>query len=215
MTKEQLTGADLRMMIQHTAVAIDGAKDQLNSLDAALGDGDHGTSISAAFSAASDAISNLQNPTPYQTLQTTAMSLMNRMGGASGALFGTLFLRGSIAVKNEQTLTQEDLHRFFHAGTAGVMQRGGAKPGDKTMVDTLVSILKSLESTSRTDLGTVLANTAKEAMISAEATKDMIAQHGRAKFVGERSLGHPDAGAVTIATMMQAWSEVVNGEYDA
>ena len=215
MTKEHLTGADLCNMIQHTAVVIDGAKDRLNSLDAALGDGDHGTGISAAFVAASDAIGNLQNPTPYQALQTTAMSLMNRMGGASGALFGTLFLRGSIAVKNVQVLTKEDLHRFFHAGTAGIMQRGGAKPGDKTMVDTLVSILKSLESNPGTDLGDVLANTAKEAMISAEATKDMVAQHGRAKFVGERSLGHPDAGAVTIATMMQAWSEVVNGEYDA
>jgi len=177
-------------------------KDTLNQLDSALGDGDHGTSISTAFA---DAVLDLQaidTPTVSDVWKTTAKTLMNRMGGASGALFGTLFLKGVVLTKNKTVLTKSDMDKILQEGLEGVKQRGKADIGDKTMVDALSPAVNAFCTSDNFESAWLLAATA--AREGAVSTTDLVAKHGRAKFIGERAKGHQDAGATTIALMFEA-----------
>jgi dihydroxyacetone kinase-like protein len=204
----------LRQMLTAISAAINLAKEELNHLDSALGDGDHGTSLSTAFADAVSKVSALEKPIPADILRITGQSLMNRMGGASGALYGTLFLRASGAVKDKQTLTDDDLKKVWQEALEGVMQRGKAQPGDKTMIDALQPAVQSFAGAN--NLGQAFDQAALAAFAGAESTAGMIARHGRAKFAGERSLGHIDAGARSIAVMFAAinayWKETQHGE---
>lgn len=201
-------------MVAAISASITNARDELNRLDSALGDGDHGTSLSVAFEDAADQIAALERPTPSSVLSTTAQSLMNRMGGASGALYGTLFLRAGMTTKEKVRLSKVDMNTFWRAALDGVMARGKAQPGDKTMIDALQPAVDAFAA------GTTLDDSFKQAAEAAEAgaqaTLKMVARHGRARFVGERSLGHVDAGARSIAIMFMAmndyWKESSHGE---
>jgi dihydroxyacetone kinase-like protein len=194
--------------------AIGEAKDELNRLDSALGDGDHGTSLGVAFADAVTRVAALEPPTPASVLQTTAQSLMNRMGGASGALYGTMFLRASEVAKDKAALSHEDMKLLWQAALEGVMQRGKAQPGDKTMVDALYPAVRAF---SKADS---LADSFERAVVAASdgaaQTARMVAKHGRAKFAGERAVGHVDSGARSIAVMFAAmnvyWKEVEDGK---
>lgn len=183
--------------------------DELNQLDSALGDGDHGTGISTAFVAAVETVNGLENPTIMDVLKTTSTILMNRMGGASGALFGTFFLKGAIVTKGKEHLSQSDMDVLLQAGLDGVKQRGRSTVGDKTMIDALSPAVEAFIISSNFDEAWKLA--AVSARQGAESTKELIAKHGRAKFIGERAIGHQDAGATTIALMFEAiqnyWEE--------
>ena len=133
---------------------------------------------------------------------------MNGMGGASGALFGTLFLKGVGPARGKPALSKADLDEMFSAGLDGVMQRGKADIGDKTMVDALRPAVERFAA--RTDFADAWTAAAEAARSGAESTVDMVARHGRAKFLGERGIGHQDAGATTIALMFEAirdWQE--------
>jgi dihydroxyacetone kinase-like protein len=209
-----IDGQHLVGMITAVSAAIREARDELNRLDSMLGDGDHGTSLSGAFADAVDKIAQLQQPIPIAVLQATAQSLMNRMGGASGALYGTLFLRASGVAKEKHTLNHDDMKILWQMALEGVMQRGKAQPGDKTMVDALqLAVQAFTEGESLTD-SFERATTAASA--GATQTANMVAKHGRAKFAGERAVGHVDAGARSIAVMFAAinqyWKETEHGE---
>ena len=128
---------EVAAMVVAVANCIADDREQLNRLDAALGDGDHGTSISAAFGLAVNNIDALQQPSPSDIWLATAKALMNGMGGASGALFGTLFLKGVSEIRGKDRLSKADLDALWQAGLAGVKARGKAEIGDKTMVDAL------------------------------------------------------------------------------
>lgn len=210
----RVTAQRLIGMITAIRDAIAEVSDELNRLDSALGDGDHGTSLSAAFADAANRIAALQQPAPMTILQTTAQSLMNRMGGASGALYGTLFLRAGAAVKDKATLSHEDMKALWQAALEGVMQRGKAQPGDKTMVDALHPAVQAFAEGAT--LAESFARAAAAASEGAEQTAKMVAKHGRAKFAGERAVGHVDAGARSIAVMFAAmnedWKEAQDGE---
>jgi len=200
------TGADVVELIAAISQRIDAHKEALNRLDAALGDGDHGTGISAGFCAAAKQVRALEKPTPADVFQTTAVALMNTMGGSSGALYGTFFLKAGLLVKGKHALQAQDWADLFQAGLDGVVQRGKAKVGGKTMVDALapaVSALKKSVQTGHT-LCEALQRAADAAQSGAKATADMAARFGRAKFTGERALGHQDAGAVSVSLMFQA-----------
>lgn len=207
---------DLRGMIVAISETLSANKDMLNKLDSELGDGDHGTAISAGFRAAAESIADADSPASI--LQTTAKSLMNRMGGSSGALFGTLFLRSAMTVKDVQTLTLKQFTAMWQAGLVGVMDRGRANPGDKTMVDALSQAVAALDQTANDDktLLDALNAAADAAENGAKSTADMQAKYGRAKFVGERAIGHVDAGAQSVALMFAAmysyWKETNDGE---
>ena len=151
----------------------------------------------------------LDAPTPSAVLQVTSQSLLNRMGGASGALYGSLFLRAAVAVKDKPSLTHDDLKAMWQAALAGVVQRGKAQVGDKTMIDALHPAVQAFsDATSLPDSFALAARAAQE---GAESTSAMVARHGRARFTGERAIGHVDAGARSVAVMFAAmnsyWQE--------
>lgn len=192
--------------------------ESLNRLDSALGDGDHGTALSVAFYEAAEKTAALSTPLPAAVLQVVASTLMNRMGGSAGALYGTLFLRASTMVKDKTTLTGDDLAAMWQAGLEGVMQRGKAQNGDKTMVDALAPAVAAFRDSVQSG-GTIISafeQAAAAARAGAEATASLVAKQGRAKFVGERSLGHVDAGAASVAllfeTLRDYWKEQGNAK---
>jgi dihydroxyacetone kinase-like protein len=211
-----ITTHDMQAVIEAIYEAITEQKAQLNALDSELGDGDHGTTISAGFEAAVEKVKDAESPA--QVLQLTAATLMNRMGGASGALFGTLFLRAAMTVKDLDDISHDQFAVMWQAGLDGVMERGKARPGDKTMVDALspaVDALKQAVDHNKT-LVEALEMAAEAAERGAQSTATMQARHGRARYVGERAIGHVDAGAQSIALMFAAmhayWKEKANGE---
>jgi len=204
-----LTAHDLTDLIRAIDRAITAARDELNALDSALGDGDHGTALSIAFADAADKVGQLETPTPSAVLQVTSQSLLNRMGGASGALYGSLFLRAAVAVKDRPALTHDDLKAMWQAALAGIVQRGKAQVGDKTMIDALHPAVQAFSDAA--SLPDSFAQAARAAQEGAESTSVMVARHGRARFTGERAIGHVDAGARSVAVMFAAmnsyWQE--------
>ena len=193
------------------AQAIRQHRDELSALDAALGDGDHGFNMDAAMQAAVAAIHHKAFETPAQLLMMVGNTLINEMGGASGIIFGSFFSGGGRAVKGRPALGLADLIAFFEHGTAKVQKRGKAKAGDKTVVDVLIPALAALQTAhdeEATITGAVQA-AADAAQTGARSTKEMVAKHGRAKFLGERSVGHQDAGATSMALMLAAWAQTL------
>lgn len=194
--------AVLAEMVAAVARRVGEGRERLNRLDAKLGDGDHGTSISAAFALAVEQIAVLDQPEPAEIWLATAKALMNGMGGASGALFGTLFLKGVAPARGKGALTKLDVEAMWRAGLDGVKARGKAGVGDKTMVDALQPAVDAFAASD--DFSGAWPAAAEAARAGAEASAAMIARQGRAKFLGERSIGHQDAGATTIALMFEA-----------
>lgn len=206
-----ITTMDLRGMIGCMSQLISANRVRLNTLDAELGDGDHGTTIAAGFEAAVQEIEPAASPA--DVLSIAAKVLMNRMGGSSGALFGTLFLRAAMTAKEQQTLSPALFAAMWQAGAAGVMARGKSQPGDKTMVDALVPAVEALNQAVADGKALLLAleDAAQAAAHGAEITASLQAKHGRARYVGGRAVGHVDAGARSTALIFEAmytyWKE--------
>ena len=192
-------------MMAAVARRISTEREALNRLDAALGDGDHGTNVSAAFTAAAEAIAALNNPSASDLWLSIAKTVMNRMGGASGAIFGSFFLKGVPALREKDSLNKGDMEAVLTTGLQGVKARGKADVGDKTMVDALEPAVSAFASAQ--DYAEGWRSAAEAARKGAESTRDLIAQYGRAKYLGERALGHIDPGAFTIALIFEAISD--------
>lgn len=173
----------------------------LNELDRAIGDGDHGTNMSRGLATALT-IPIDADMSPTDSLKRVGMALVSTVGGASGPLFGTFFLR---AGQNWETpSTTAGVAKAVRAGLDGVMSRGKAIEGDKTMVDALAPAVKSLEESAARNrpLHEALQLGATAATEGAQATLDMVAKRGRASYLGERSIGHLDPGAVSSALIL-------------
>ena len=189
-------------LIAAMAERVGAEREHLNRLDAALGDGDHGTAISTAFESAVEDIAALNDDSLNSIWLTTAKALMNRAGGASGAIFGSLFLRGVSHLRDIDCIGKADMEALLRAGLAGVKARGQAQLGDKTMVDALEPAVTAFAAA--LDFGAAWTAAAEAARAGAESTRDLVARQGRAKFLGERALGHIDPGAMTVALMFSA-----------
>lgn len=202
---------ELGDMIAAMAARVASQRELLNRLDAALGDGDHGASISTAFAVAVDDIAALDEPSLSGIWLTTAKALMNRMGGASGAIFGTFFLRGAAQLRERDSVDRSAMAALLRAGLEGVKARGKAKVGDKTMVDALEPAVIAFEAAA--DFNSAWSAAAEAARAGAELTRDLVARRGRAKFLRERAIGHIDPGAMTVAIIFDAargwWHESV------
>jgi dihydroxyacetone kinase-like protein len=133
---------------------------------------------------------------------------MNRMGGSSGALYGTLFLKAAMHIKDMSAITSHDFAVMLRKGSEGVAQRGKSQMGDKTMLDALSPAVETLaqQINNGTSFASALDAAATAAEAGAESTENMQAKQGRAKFVGERAIGHRDAGAQSVALMFRALS---------
>lgn len=155
-------------------------KQYLSDLDTPIGDGDHGFNMDRGMSAVKEKLAS--EPKDLTTgLKTIAMALISTVGGASGPLYGTAFLE--MAKKSSST---DDLGELLDAALAGIEKRGGAKPGDKTMVDVWDALVPEVKN------GTL---TEEKITAAVESTKDMVAKKGRASYLGERSKGHIDPGS--------------------
>lgn len=209
---ETLNGRFWVTIIQAMAAAITEATAQLTELDSEVGDGDHGINMNAAMQAAAAQVAQLADPIPAQVLKTAGTAVMNEMGGASGVIFGSFFRGGGRAVRGKEALGLADVATFMLAGLAEVQKRGKAQPGDKTMVDALAAAVTAVQQALENNLTMAEAMdlAAKAATSGAESTRDMVAQFGRAKFLGNRSIGHQDAGATSMALMISAWANVVH-----
>ncbi|NIB69577.1 dihydroxyacetone kinase subunit L [Lactobacillus jensenii] len=165
------------------AKKVESNKLYLSELDAAIGDGDHGNNMARGVSAVEESF-NLKTPQDLTSaLKLTAMAFISKVGGASGPLYGTAFLE--MAKASSKT---DDLSELLEAALAGIKKRGGATAGDKTMVDVWEKVLPTIKD------GSISEDGIEEAV---EATKDMQAKKGRASYLGERSIGHLDPGAVS------------------
>lgn len=187
-------------IIRFVARQMIASEPELTRLDMAIGDGDHGIGMQRGFTAV-EALFNQAPPAEDDIgllLTRVGTELMSSMGGASGAIFGTLFRAGGKSVAGEAELTTPVLTRFLVNGLEGVRKRGGAKPGDKTMVDALAAAVEAAQLLESTPLVEALPTIAQAANRGAEDTKKMVAVFGRAKSLGERSLGHPDPGAISM-----------------
>ena len=177
--------------------------EEVTALDQAIGDGDHVINLQRgliALMAQREELSQLDWATAWQKM---GMTLMSTIGGASGSLFGTLFVTMSKSARN-QTINQQTVAAIFKAGVDGVKQRGKADAGEKTMLDVLIPVADYLQTAVDVSLPELLDNVPKVAIAGMESTRDMLATKGRASYLEERSLGHIDAGARTSQLMICA-----------
>jgi dihydroxyacetone kinase-like protein len=177
----------------------------LTDLDSAIGDADHGINMDRGFTAVK---AELEKTTPADItgiLKTVAMTLIKTVGGASGPLYGTLFLRASAACAGKTELQAADVVAMFEAGLDGIVQRGKAQLNDKTMVDAWVPALEAMKQAlaNGAELKTVLEQGTAAAEQGMKNTIPLQAKKGRASYLGERSVGHQDPGATSSYLMLQ------------
>ena len=198
----ELKPNQVRLMLLKVADAIIAAEPMLSQADRDLGDGDHGLGMARGMEAVKEQLDKLDPGTVEQVFVTTGTAMMSSMGGASGALFGTLFRAGGKALAGRPALESEGLAVFLQAALDGVMKRGGAKPGDKTMIDALAPAAEEAGKVIGKPLPEALAAVAAAAEAGKDASKAMVAQFGRAKTLGDACIGFPDAGACSITIIL-------------
>jgi phosphoenolpyruvate---glycerone phosphotransferase subunit DhaL len=172
-------------------------RERLNELDRALGDGDHGSTISRGAQAAIDSLQTGNFSSVNQVFAAVGRAMMTSMGGASGMLFG-LFFRSAEKAPASEVLDLVTLSALFDRGLDDLKARTKAQPGDKTMFDALIPALTSLRE-NRVDLISALDQAASSAVQGAQETAGLLAKFGRAKTLGERARGTPDPGATSVA----------------
>ncbi len=204
MGKASLTISEVRDMMLAAADKIIESEPILTDADRALGDGDHGVGMERGMTAVKEALAGKDFPSAGKVFVAVGTAMMSSMGGASGAIFGTLFRSGGKAVGEGDAFTAKELAALLREGTDQVMARGGAKPGDKTMVDALVPAADKAAEVATLPLDEALAAVAEAAAAGRDASEGMIATMGRAKTLGENSLGKPDAGAVSVSIIVAA-----------
>jgi len=182
----------------------------LSELDRAIGDGDHGENLDRGYQAIVEKLDAETPATPGAAFKLAAMTLMSKVGGAAGPLYGTAFLRMATTTGEAATLDAAALAGALAAARDGVVARGKAEVGDKTMIDAWTPAVEA--ATSEADgpsasAGSVLAAAAAAAEAGAESTDPLIAHKGRASYLGERAIGHRDPGAASSALILRAAAE--------
>jgi dihydroxyacetone kinase len=169
-------------------------------LDSVAGDGDFGMSVAKGFKQLQQDWDTLSTETVGAFLKDAGMIITEYCGGASGPIWGSAFRGAAKASKGLEEVSLDDIVAMFEAGIAGIQKRGNAKLGDKTLLDALIPATEALREGAKKDenIRTAFTNAASAAREGAEKTKSMIANRGRASYVGERSLEHPDAGAMAL-----------------
>lgn len=206
----ELTAADLAAWVRRASDLIGEHADELTELDAAIGDADHGTNMKRGLAAAAEAVQAGSFASADTLLKKVGTTLVSTVGGASGPLYGTFFLRAGGAVAGLEVLDAQALASALEAGVGGVAARGRATTGEKTMLDAWSPALKALR-THPGDLAAGVSAAVQAATEGREATKSMVATKGRASYLGERSVGHIDPGAASTVLLLTALDDVVAG----
>ena len=200
-----------QQMLLHVADAIIAAEPILSQADRDLGDGDHGLGMERGFTALKKNLDpdRATFSTMQELFKTAGMSLLSSMGGASGVVFGSLFLAGDKTMNGAECFGSHELSHLLNQSLADVMKRGGAKPGDKTMIDALAPAATAAKEMIDKPLTESIKKVSQAALNGKEASKAMIATMGRAKTLGEKTLGLPDAGAISVSIILATMEQFI------
>jgi phosphoenolpyruvate---glycerone phosphotransferase subunit DhaL len=201
-------GPGVAAAIRSAAAAVAEQRAELTRLDREIGDGDHGENLHRGFQAVLAKLDADPGMAPGAVLKLVAMTLMSTVGGASGPLYGTAFLRAATAVGDTSELDAGAVEAALTAARDGVQARGHAEPGDKTMVDALGPAAGAAHGDS---VAQALSAAAAAAQDGADATIPLVARKGRASYLGERSAGHADPGATSTAVILRALAAAAGG----
>ncbi|MEU3273233.1 dihydroxyacetone kinase subunit DhaL [Saccharomonospora sp. NPDC006951] len=182
---------------------------ELIDLDRPIGDSDHGENLNRGFTAVVSTLDTAVPETPGGVLKIAATTLISKVGGAAGPLYGTAFLRAATALGDRAELEADAVFTALRAGLEGVVARGKAVVGDATMVDALSPAVDAAEAAVGDGIPAVLAAAADAAEKGADSTVPLVARKGRASYLGERSVGHLDPGARSTALLLRAFAEAV------
>ena len=201
--------------LEHTAAILNDNKDYLTQLDSPIGDADHGINMSRGFNAVLGKLPSVADKDIGNILKTTGMALISSVGGASGPLYGTFFLRSGAASMSKEELNTEDLLQLFFDGVDGIVQRGRPQLGDKTMFDAWAPALEALQAAvvNGDDVVVALRLTVAAAEQGMKNTILLQARKGRASYLGERSIGHQDPGATSSYLILKVLLETL--EHDS
>ncbi|GAB3132175.1 dihydroxyacetone kinase subunit DhaL [Marisediminicola antarctica] len=186
---------------------------ELTALDRPIGDGDHGENMNRGFTAVMPKLDDLSDGTPADVFKLVAMTLISTVGGAAGPLYGTAYLKAAGAVAGRDELDGEAIVALYTAARDGIVLRGKAEVGEKTMIDAwtpAVDAATEAHAAGKTELAILLA-AAEAAENGAVATEPLIARKGRASYLGERAIGHRDPGAQSSALLLRAAADVADG----
>lgn len=207
----QITVDHVLKFIAETAASIRDERDYLTQLDAAIGDADHGANLDRGFAGVVAKLPSLADKDIGTVLKTVGTTLVSTVGGASGPLYGTAFLRAGMATADRSELGPDDAIAALEAALEGILARGKAQRGEKTMVDTIGPALDALKAAYAA--GDDFLAASRKAVAAAEAgmqaTIPMLATKGRASYLGERSIGHQDPGATSAYLMARAMLNVL------
>jgi dihydroxyacetone kinase-like protein len=209
------SSANLEFVVRTIAQTAVDNEQAFGELDAVVGDGDFGYSLARGFEIVLADWDTFDRTDPSVFLQKIALTISKRVGGTSGPLWGTAFLRASAAVKGKSELTGEDVVAMLRGAAEGIKKRGNSDVGDKTLLDALVPMTDAIAVQLAADPATPAPEVAKiaasAARAAADATTPMQAMRGRASYTGERSIGSPDAGAVAVAVMAERVAQTLTG----
>ncbi len=184
-------------------------REHLTKLDSAIGDADHGANMSRGFQAAVEKLSADSPGEPAAVFKSVGMTLLSKVGGAGGPLYGSFFMKLAEPIGGSEQLGPEEWMAALRAGVEGVKARGKAEPGDKTMIDALMPAVEALETAvaEGASFASALERSAAAAEQGARATVPLVARKGRASYLGERSAGHQDPGATSSHLLLRAAAE--------
>ena len=182
----------------------------LSEADRSIGDGDHGLGMKRGFSEVKKKLLETNSLTIGNIFQTSGHALISSMGGASGPIFGMLFIKGADAIGDCNNLDSSSLFSFLNGGYDGIGVISQAKSGDKTMLDALIPARDAAKEAVNKPLKEAFMSVEKSAKMGVENTKKMTAKIGRATTLGERSIGHPDPGALSLWVILKAASDYIN-----
>lgn len=197
--------------LQRFATTIDKNKEYLTQLDAAIGDADHGINMERGLKKLQAQLPALEDKDIGTTLKSASMTMISSIGGASGPLYGTFFLRASTAIAGKHELDEHDMLTLLQAGLQGIVERGKTQLGDKTMVDALYPAVLAFAQAVQD--GKLMQEAMQLTVAACEqgmiSTKAMQAKKGRASYLGDRSIGHQDPGATSLYLMLKSLYESV------
>ncbi len=199
--------------VREFAAEVAANRDLLTQLDSAIGDADHGANMDRGMAAVVVALDSNEDDSCAALLKRVGMTLVSTVGGASGPLYGTFFLRMAAAAGDTQTLDAGAFAKALRAGLEGVVSRGKAELGDKTMFDALAPAVEALDDglAAGESLATALGRAAAAGQNGRDATIPMVARKGRASYLGERSVGHQDPGATSASLLLSCAATALAG----
>ena len=208
-----ITTEDTLRWLQRVAQVLHENRDYLTQLDSSIGDADHGINMDRGFKAVNEKLPGMTSMDIGSMLKTVGTTLVSTVGGASGPLYGTAFLRAGMVTSGKHELYEADVIGMLEAALEGIKARGKAQLGEKTMLDALIPALEAARESQDEDLNTMLHHAADAAETGMKATIPLIAIKGRASYLGERSIGHQDPGATSSWLILKTLAETIESRY--